>query len=362
MNHLFVSEDAATNRPPTELVPADFNAWQEELMAIIEAAGIAPSALNFTQVLAALRSRGVVQQSKINAISADVVGNALVVGMKPCAMDFRNATLTNGTPNTRIIPAALSLTVPAGATLGTSAGVAARLNLLLIDNAGTPELAIANAGGGLNFDEMLTSTTAISAASNSASVVYSGAARANVPCRLVGFVDITEAVPGTWATAPTVVQGNGGNAMPSGPSPLLGTKTNDNAPAGYIGEYAGVFIPQASAIALSNGVGANIASAVLQPGDYDVVGTASFNPAATTTISRVWGSISESSGIPGTEYAQNCYPAGFAPGANPMTFATPSARVTVPAGSTKTIYLVLAATFATSTLGGFGSLQIRRRR
>lgn len=222
VNHLFVSEDAATNRPPTELVPADFNAWQEELMAIIEAAGIAPSALNFTQVLAALRSRGVVQQSKLNAVSASVAGNALTVGMQPCAMDFRNAALTNGTPNTRIIPAALSLTVPAGATLGTANATAARLALLAIDNAGTVELAIANTEGGLTFDETgLISTTAITNASNSASVVYSAAARANVPYRLVGYVDITEAAAGTWATAPTVVQGNGGNAMPSGIASVL---------------------------------------------------------------------------------------------------------------------------------------------
>lgn len=56
VNHLFVAEDPATNRPPTELVPTDFNAWQEELMAIIEAAEIAPDANNLAQVLAALRS------------------------------------------------------------------------------------------------------------------------------------------------------------------------------------------------------------------------------------------------------------------------------------------------------------------
>lgn len=55
VNHLFVAEDPATNRPPTELVPEDFNAHQEELMAVIEAAEIVPSANDLGQVLAALQ-------------------------------------------------------------------------------------------------------------------------------------------------------------------------------------------------------------------------------------------------------------------------------------------------------------------
>lgn len=207
---------------PTVPGPYMFHQLVEEIMAVISAAGIAADATVLTQLLTSLRSRGVVQQSKLNAVSASVAGNALTVGMQPCAMDIRNAALTNGTPNTRIIPAALSLTVPAGATLGTANATAARLALLAIDNAGTVELAIANTEGGLTFDETgLISTTAITNASNSASVVYSAAARANVPYRLVGYVDITEATAGTWATAPTVVQGNGGNAMPSGIASVL---------------------------------------------------------------------------------------------------------------------------------------------
>lgn len=56
VNRRFVSEDVAANRPPTELISTDFNAWQEELMAVIEAAGIAPSVENNAQVLAALNT------------------------------------------------------------------------------------------------------------------------------------------------------------------------------------------------------------------------------------------------------------------------------------------------------------------
>lgn len=40
--------------------------------------------------------------------------------------------------------------------------------------------------------------------------VYSTTARTGVPFRVVGFIDITEATAGTWATAPSTVQGAGG--------------------------------------------------------------------------------------------------------------------------------------------------------
>ena len=58
----------------------------------------------------------------------------------------------------------------------------------------------------------LISTTAISSSATSASVIYSNTSRSNVAFRVVGFIDITEATAGTWATAPTLVQGCGGQA------------------------------------------------------------------------------------------------------------------------------------------------------
>lgn len=148
------------------------------------------------------------------SVSASVAANALTVGLSPCKMDFRNATLTNGASVSRNISSALSLAVPSGATLGTTNATQARLVLLAIDNAGTVELAIVNLAGGNNLDETtLISTTAISAASAAANVIYSTTARANVPFRVVGFIDITETAAGTWATAPSTIQGAGGNAM-----------------------------------------------------------------------------------------------------------------------------------------------------
>lgn len=156
------------------------------------------------------------QVKQLQSITASVAANALTLGLNPTSLDFRASSLTSGVPNTRTISGAISLVVPSGATLGTVSGQAARLVLIAIDNAGTVELAVVNLSGGVNLDETsLISTTAISAAATSASVIYSTTARSNVPFRVVGFIDITEATAGTWATAPTVLQGQGGQALAS---------------------------------------------------------------------------------------------------------------------------------------------------
>jgi hypothetical protein len=133
----------------------------------------------------------------------------------PTALPFRNATLTNGTPVVGSIPSNLTLTVPSGATLGTVSGTQAMLAVLVAYNGGSPVLCVANVAGGMDLSETnLISPTTISGSSNSASTIYSASAvSANSPYRVVGYINITEATAGTWATAPTLVQGQGGEAF-----------------------------------------------------------------------------------------------------------------------------------------------------
>lgn len=150
----------------------------------------------------------------IQPISASVAANALTVTLNQTSLSFRSTTLTSGAVTTVAVNSPISLTVPSSATLGTLNNVAARLVLIALNNAGTIELGIVNISGGTNLDETnLLSTTAISASATSASVVYSTSARTNVAFRVVGFVDITQATAGTWASAPTKVQGVGGQAL-----------------------------------------------------------------------------------------------------------------------------------------------------
>jgi hypothetical protein len=89
-------------------------------------------------------------------------------------------------------------------------GVETDLAVLALNNAGAIELAVVNMAGGLVLSEIgLISTTAEggAGAADSASTAYSTTARTNVAYRIVGFLRITEATAGVWATAPSLIQG-----------------------------------------------------------------------------------------------------------------------------------------------------------
>lgn len=148
-------------------------------------------------------------------ITASVASSALTVTLQPCCIAFRSSTAGSGTVTYLSVPSNISVVISSGSTLGTVGAVAARLAVIAINNAGTVELAIANLSGGTNLDETgVINTTAEGAAgaADSATVVYSTSSRTGVAYRLVGFLNITQATAGTWATAPSTIQGAGGNA------------------------------------------------------------------------------------------------------------------------------------------------------
>ena len=151
---------------------------------------------------------------KIQPITASVASSALTITLNPTSLDFRSATIGSGTVTTVNNAAAISVVVPSTATLGTVSAVQSRLVVLAINNAGTMELAVTNISGGSDLSETgVISTTAIAAASNSATLYYSTTARTSVAYRVVGYVESTQATAGTWATAPSTIQGYGGQAV-----------------------------------------------------------------------------------------------------------------------------------------------------
>jgi hypothetical protein len=157
-----------------------------------------------------------VPEPEIKPITAAVSANALTVTLNPTTLDFRSATLSSGTLVSRVISSAISVTVSSGSTLGTVSGVQSRIVVLALDNAGTVELAVVNIAGGNDLTETgLISTTAEggAGAADSASTIYSTTARSNVAYRVVGYVESTQATAGTWATAPSTIQGCGGQAL-----------------------------------------------------------------------------------------------------------------------------------------------------
>ena len=151
--------------------------------------------------------------SKIQPISASVAGNALTISASSLTLDFRSTTLGSGTVTT-VTGTPANLVISSGSTLGTTNGAQSDIVVLAINNAGTIELAAVNLAGGTKLDETnLVTTTAEggAGAADSATVVYSTTARTNVAYRVLGIVRSTQATAGTWATAPSLIQGSGGN-------------------------------------------------------------------------------------------------------------------------------------------------------
>jgi len=151
----------------------------------------------------------------IQPISASIAASALTITLNPTTLDFRSTTGSSGTVTSVTLATAATLIVPSGATLGTVSGVQSQLIVIAINNAGTIELAVVNISGGANINDGVISTTAISASSPSNSSFYSTTARTNVAYRVVGSIQSTQATAGTWATAPSSVQGFGGIALTS---------------------------------------------------------------------------------------------------------------------------------------------------
>jgi len=154
--------------------------------------------------------------SKIQPITASVASSAMTVTLNPTVLDFRSTPLTSGTVNTRTVGSAISVVVSSGSTLGTVSATQSRIVVIALDNAGTIELAVVNISGGNNLDETtLISTTAEggAGAADSANVIYSTTARTSLPYRVVGYIESTQATAGTWATAPSTIQGYGGQAL-----------------------------------------------------------------------------------------------------------------------------------------------------
>ena len=152
---------------------------------------------------------------QIQPISASVAANALTISASALSLDFRSTTLGSGAVTT-VSGTPSNLVISSGSTLGTINATQSRIAVLALNNAGTIELAVVNVAGGNDLTETgLISTTAEggAGAADSASVIYSTTARTNVAYRVIGYVESTQATAGTWATAPSTIQGAGGNAL-----------------------------------------------------------------------------------------------------------------------------------------------------
>lgn len=144
-----------------------------------------------------------------------------------------------------------------------------------------------------------------------------------------------------------------------------GTVTNDNAPAGNVGEYISSIIASGSPVSLSNGVAANITSISLTAGDWDVTGNVVFGGGATTSVTNLFGSVSNTTASlnnAADRFAQlNQAGAGtYFAGGNNVSVVLPTCRISL--ASTTTIFLVAQAFFTVSTCTAYGFIGARRAR
>lgn len=133
----------------------------------------------------------------------------------PVLVPFRSTTATAGTVTWRTITAATSLTIPSGATLGTSSSnVPFRIWAFLEDNGGNPELAAATCSTATAifpcaaWESTLKTSTAITSSSNTAGVLYAPSAVTLDAVRIIGFCDFSGGLTtaGTWASSCTTLQ------------------------------------------------------------------------------------------------------------------------------------------------------------
>lgn len=154
--------------------------------------------ISFTATVAAKALTVALKGENGNDLSATNIGY----------VKLRSATLTDGKPVTRSVTSALSVVLSSGSTLGFAANETGRIYGWVIDNAGTLELSLSRTAD-IFPEGNLVSTTAEggAGAADSATVMYSTTARANVACKCMVYIEITTgAVAGEWDNAPTKIQ------------------------------------------------------------------------------------------------------------------------------------------------------------
>jgi hypothetical protein len=186
-------------------------------------------ALFVTATALAARKAILSEDALMPTISVTMASGAATVAMTAGVVSFRDASLADGTVTT-LLAAPTALVIPSGATLGTSAGVLARVYVGVMNNAGTPELFVCTAWPYVGITEAdIVGTTGIDATADSLRTVYAAANRANFPFRMLGYFESTQSVPGTWSSVASKVQSYGGQARDVEPVYFRAYKTSGQA-------------------------------------------------------------------------------------------------------------------------------------
>jgi hypothetical protein len=139
---------------------------------------------------------------------------------------------------------------------------------------------------------------------------------------------------------------------------IVGTPTNNNAGAGFVGEFKSSTIVSGSAISLTTTVVANLTSISLTAGDWDVFGNVFFTNTGTASSFEI-GISTTSATPPNTEFVGILSSAAF-----DLTgsFAIPAPQQRMSLSGTTTVYMIVRAEFNTGAVTACGGIYARRVR
>lgn len=158
-------------------------------------------------------------------LSASAVGGALTLNVTtasgaapttsvPVLVPFRSTTATLGTVTWGTISSALSITIPSGATLGTTNGVPFRIWEFIDYNGGTPAIGVATCSTPTNifacasWESTLKTSITISGSATAAGTLYATAGVNLDAVRIIGYCEYGSGLTaaGTWASSCTTLQ------------------------------------------------------------------------------------------------------------------------------------------------------------
>lgn len=274
---------------------------------------------------------GMINGTLVESHAGSAVTFALktLAGTDPTATDpvifaFRDVTAATGDFLVRSVTAALSVTISSGSTMGFSNGVAGRLWLGALDNAGAVELFAVNCLSGSDiyplgqFAVVTTTAEGGAGASDSAQVPYSTTARTAKPYVVIGYASYETGVAtaGSWNNSPTRLQlfGHGvplpGTTISVARATLTTVTTgttvlpHDNTiPQNTEGDqYLSKAITPTSAANLLE-VKAQLITATNNAGDYGTAALFQDSTANALAVGAAWQSATSAQIISGVEWA-----------------------------------------------------------
>jgi hypothetical protein len=271
--------------------------------------------------------------------------------------------LTTGSNNT-IIGSGIDGSAGLSNTLIIGAGLVERMRF---DSSGNCGIGTSTITARLTVNGAITSNNTITATTFSGSL-SGNATTAGTATNLAGTTANQIPYQSASGTTSYISAGTIGKMLTQGASAPqwstdhLGTTTNDNATAGYVGEFVTSTVDVGSAVALTSGVTANVASISLTAGDWDVRGQIDYRAGATTSITILKQGANTTSATLGSQdtYTTNVFADVIPTAVNDIGNAFGQQRISI--ASTTTVYLVASATFTLSTLSAYGTISARRVR